>query len=404
MSKKSVLPLSLAFGICAILAETASAKSSSSQTTQTHWDRRTDALLFVGPRYLNQTGLSDRDGTVDAMTVIGHKIRANRGNWEFEGRPEFRSMLGNSVGLASNDPALLSIKPPENFLPFRLTLSESRGFENYLSLERLYARYHKGGFQAQIGRSVVSLGVLKVFPIWNRFSRPLPTAWGPSSIVYGRDNAQVKFQLGDWSIQGVAIQGKNEGQYPEHVRHVELTWFSSVGLEMHLLVGQWWNIPTYGFALAQDVDGVTWRSEGLFFEDHLHLGFGLEKAISEKWTLLAEGAFLSDNTDDYEKYRFQNTKPYQILRALGYGYLTARYKWTDDWFVSGSTTFNFADLSQYLGMRVEYTYNENLEFAASLFGPMGFYDAEFSAESFVFPGKRTIGAPLQSSLEMRYYF
>ncbi|MBL7716144.1 MAG: hypothetical protein JNL01_11830 [Bdellovibrionales bacterium] len=376
-----------------------------SGSSSVHWDRRTDTFFFVGPRYLNQTGLSDRDGTVDALTVIGHKIRATTGNWEFEARPEFRSMLGNSVGLSASDPARLSIQPPEGFLPLRFALSEGRPWENYLSLERIYARYHKGGFQVQAGRSVVSLGVLKVFPIWNRFSRPLPTAWGPSSLIYGRDNVSAKIQLGDFSFQGLALQGKDQGQYPEHARHLEMTWYAaSAGLELHLLAGQWWNIPTFGFAVAQDISGVTVRTEGLIFENHLHLGFGLEKAINEKWTLLAEGAFLSDNTDDYEKYRFQNDKPYQILRALGYGYLSMRYKWSDDWFVSGSTTFNVADLSQYLGVRVEYTLNENLELAASLFGPVGFYDAEFSAESFVFPGKRTIGAPLQSSLEMRYFF
>ncbi|RYG56467.1 hypothetical protein EON80_29345, partial [bacterium] len=169
---------------------------------------RGDLRLWGGARKQNQVGLSDWEQTSDTYLVVGNQWTGSFSGVRFEFRPELRLLAGDSVGLPPTDIARMSIQPPSQLAKLQWSLFNSdRGAEGFFSIERANLTIPLGDAELSVGRKVLSLGTLKVIPIWNRLSRPLPTAYGPDALIFGRDQASLRYQNGNIGFFGFWVEG-----------------------------------------------------------------------------------------------------------------------------------------------------------------------------------------------------
>jgi hypothetical protein len=244
----------------------------------------------------------------------------------------------------------------------------------------------------------VSLGVLKIFPLWNKFSRPLPTVAGPA-LIYSSDLAGARVQQGEWVWQAQAIGGPTAD---DSVFLAEAAWYAEFG-EFHALVARWWRLPTAGLAFAKDLGGTTVRAEGLAIDlgrvdrpdGQWQLGAGAERALSADWTLLGELLYQSQGYDHSADYPVALPSRFTPLHARAYAYLNVQYKLTPYWTLSPAALANLADASTYLIAKVLHSLSEDTDVYAEADLPFGSDGAEFAEKAFRFPTGAYVGVPVQ---------
>lgn len=247
-----------------------------------------------------------------------------------------------------------------------------------MSFERLVLSYQSPSTEISIGRKPVGLGVLSVFPVWNKFSRPMITAFGPLT-VYGQDRLLARYQSGSWAMQAMDIEGND----PDNTsRFVEATYYGE-NLEAHILAGSIFDHGAMGFALTGDVAGTSLRLEEISFSGRgVQAGVGAERAFNAKWSGLAEFLYLEEGASDKNGYftlpAAMNIRP---LNAKGYGFARLEYKPWDLWVFQLGYLANFIDSSGLVNGKAIYSLTNEADLSLEVRHPLGDEGTELATKN-----------------------
>lgn len=247
------------------------------------------------------------------------------------------------------------------------------------SLERLHFEYRTNSAQFSIGRKPVSLGVLSVFPVWNKFTRPLMTDLGPLRVV-SQDQISFRYQINSWLFQGIDLEGQDASS-TNAARIFEGAWYGD-SFELHILGGLWWQSTTLGLAAIKDIAGNSIRFEGIHFSGHgFQAGLGAERAFDEAWSLLLEFLYLDEGASNKSQYSLLSTSPFRMLSAKAYGFGRIEYKPWPLWILQLGTLINFIDTGELLNAKAAYSVTNEIELTTELRLPLGDNTAEFSQDT-----------------------
>ena len=398
----------LAFLVFAGLATRARADFSSST--------RADISAYWLYRDLNQNGLSQYSDTRDQVITAQVLEQLTFDKVQFEFQPEILYHHGDGVGPVPPDPATLSMAPPNR--PGKMSWQWNPAPANqeaYFDLERLVLAYQSENFQAYLGRKPVSLGVLKLFPVWNKFTRPSPVAVGPEAIVFGQDGGGLRTQFGE-----VTVAAATEVQGPDRYTTAsigEVTWFSP-DIEVHLLGAEWWQANVAGLAFSKDLFGATIRAEGLYIGPDQRrgvtpptglgwrgqIGGGVEYAFTENLSGIGEVLWQQNGAASTADYTLVSNDPFQILRARAYSIEQLKYKVSNFLTLTPTLVGNWVDYSQYILFSGDYSFNQSTDLILTLAGPLGGPAKEFSVTALDAPTGARLGAPAQVSLALATTF
>lgn len=373
------------------------------------WDGKGRVSVSGAYRDFAQEGLGPYDGAWESLVFANYQARFYLAeSFRLEAAPELRGFVSRAAGLGPGVAGFATVEGPERLLDLDARLVNGGTAEWILDWERLNFVANYEAFEAQLGRKPVSVGTLKVLPLWNKFSRPLPHTAGPNP-VFGSDSLTLRWQAGVYALQAIDIEGKGF-RASEAVRWLEFIYYHPE-IEFHVMAARWWERYSAGFALAKDFLGATLRAElllaGLDEEGdrrELQGGLGAECALDETWTLLAEGLFQSDGSDRSSEYPLVIPSRFRPLRAKGYVYLQAAANFAAFWNASVASLVNVVDGSFYPLLRLSRSLSDNIDLSLDLRGPVGSPGKEFSRKTFVLPSftgsARMIGAESQAMLEM----
>jgi hypothetical protein len=366
-------------------------------------------------RQIPQLGFSTREHSYDLFLRASTQLRIYKDNYQFEIKPELSGYKGDSTALSgSGDAYYLSVKTPDRHLNLRKKLSDKD--EWYLDLEKLNFSFNQEELELSLGRKPVSLGVLKIFSVWNKFSKPLPITAGPPAVL-SSDNLSVHYQRGTGSMLGTYIVGPKDA---DSVILAEFTYYDPL-YEFHCLAANWWQHSTFGLAFAKDLWGATWRLESLLIkannkvkdtndeknkheQDETQSGFGVEYAFDEKASFLSEFLMQSQASRHASEYpNFQGSR-FQSFRAYAYNYTQLQYKVTSLLTSVFSVLGNLVDGSKYWIIKSQYSYSDNTDFFAELDIPNGTDHSEFTRKSRIYANGMYIGAPTQISMGLKNVF
>lgn len=364
------------------------------------WDGKGDFSLANEYREFPQSGFGPYSHAYESIVLAKYQLRFFPSTAvRLEATPEVRGFVSRMVGRGPGEPGYATVEGPERLFDFKTSLVSGNTAQWLLDTERLNFIFSLGDFEMQLGRKPIGVGTLKVLPIWNKFSRPLPNTAGPN-LIFGQDSATLRWQSGQWSLQALDIEGKS-ARPEEAVRWMEAILYNPA-LELHLMASRWWEKNVVGLAFAKDLGGATVRGEALGIgldrsgkENEFQGGLGLEYAVNETWTFLGESLFQSDGADRTSEYTVLIPSPYRPLRAKAYAFLQATAQIDAYWIANFGTLVNGIDGSFYPLLKLTRSLSDHLDAALDLRGPVGRDGKEFSREAFRFPRGRTIGAPSQ---------
>ncbi|MGZ3713162.1 MAG: hypothetical protein ACXVBE_15465 [Bdellovibrionota bacterium] len=373
------------------------------------WDGKGDISVAGEYRDFPQAGFGPYAHAYESIVLGKYQMRIFPAKvLRIEGTPEVRGFVSRMVGRGPGEPGYATVEGPERLFDFKVNLATGNTSQWLLDTERLNLILSLGNIEVQLGRKPIGVGTLKVLPIWNKFSRPLPNTAGPN-LIFGQDSATLRWQKGQWAFQALDIEGK--AARPEAaVRWLEAILYNPA-LELHLMASRWWEKNVFGLAFAKDLGGATLRGEALDIgpdshgvENEFQGGLGLEYAVNEVWTFLGESLFQSDGANRTSQYTVLIPSPYRPLRAKAYAFLQATAQIDAYWIASFGALVNGIDGSFYPLLKISRSISDHVDAALDLRGPIGKNGKEFSQQTFHFPQGRTIGAPSQIQLSLTASF
>jgi hypothetical protein len=365
-----------------------------------------EALVSGFFREINSPGNSALNSAGDSYDMAAVNGRISQDDFHLGFRPEIRVLAGQSESLAPTDPAYLTVRSPSRFVNIGADLGSQGNYQGYFDFERLDLSFTPGNLEVYVGRRPISLGVLKIFPCWNKFTRPLPGVGGPV-IIYGSDGAGISYQKKDVLVKQITILGSTPA---DQVYLGEATWYASA-VELHLLASDWWQNNVLGFAFAFDAAGITFRGELLDIgvnqnvsDSQVQGGFGFERALDEKWSILGESFFQSIGVTDVADYPLEPISRFNPLRAIGYGSLNLAYQASPFWNLSAGILTNFVDLGNIIILKATNSLTDNSELFIEGDIPAAREGAEFASRSFIFSDGSAFGTPLQLQAGLKTSF
>lgn len=368
-------------------------------------DQKSEIQPSIYYRQIPQKGFTSQEQSFDLFFRGGSQLRWTEGSWQIEVKPELYGFTGDSKISGDTDPYLISMKSPDRLMNLRHKINVDD--EWYLELEKFNFSYNKEELEISIGRKPVSLGILKVFPVWNKFSKPLPITIGPATVL-SSDNLSLRYQGGSLSYSFTSIAGAKE---QDVVHFAGITYYAK-DFEMHALLGQWWKNSTLGLAFAKDVWGATWRFETLLYQESIldqkrqeqQTGLGVEYAFNDKLSMLSEFLVQSNGAKNSEEYVGLAESRFRMLKAQSYNFTQIQYKLTSLLTTSLGVLINGADGSHYDIFKMQYSYSDNTDLFAEINVPQGKTEGEFSRKAWVAPNGFYRGAPTQASIGLKYIF
>jgi hypothetical protein len=356
-------------------------------------------------RELSQQGFSDVNQTVDDYTLIDLRTKTRIDNFTLRIAPEVRGLVSKAVSLSSQDPAFLTVNSPPRFLNTQRTIASGTNALFVADIDVMDLSYSTDNAEIYVGRRPVGIGVLKAIPIWNKFTKPLPTVSG-YPLIFNPDMVGARYQFGQFATQAFQIRGATQD---DTVSLLEQTYYGGE-LEVHLLESYWWNNWVVGLALVKDLGGLTLRSESLYIglnsttENQFQTALEGEYALNAKWSLLGSLFLYSRGATSTAQYQIFSPTRFTPLHALAYGYLQIIDKQTALWTISLADQVNWIDLSQYVLLRSLYSVSTNFDFYVDLNVPVGRENSEFSSHTFVFSDGTYVGLPSQLDAGLKLFF
>lgn len=365
--------------------------------------------IYGSYRHLNQENLSQKEDNLFSTALWAASTfkfyPAELVNFEI--RPELRYLRDEGISLKKNDPAAATIAPTERLFPLEWQLKKEKKDESSLSIERVKLSIQNNQFEIHVGRRPISLGTLRIFPVWNKFSKISPTSFAAPQIIATQDGFSLRQQsdLGVLQVVGVLDKESRKNAYLS-----ELVLFYET-LELHALVGNWWDARALGFGVSKDVGGLNIKGETLYIPsgenlDHqiLQIGLGGEYAFSAALSGVFELFYESNGHSNKNDYQVNLLDRFSFLQSTAYSFLQFFWKTTPTLTLSQGLLQNVLDQSTLVLSKIEYSYSENMDLTFALSSPFGSKGSEFSKETFHFYPDKKLGMPTIVSLTSKIYF
>jgi hypothetical protein len=285
-------------------------------------------------------------------------------NWRAEIAPEIRILMSD-ISIPRSLRSSVGFSDRSFLNQWKITSQDKSDIS--ASIEKLNFSYQGENSELLIGRKPVSLGVLVVFPVWNKFSKPFVTNLGPSRVT-SQDQLIFHGQLGNWAYQLLDI----EQPAPfSSTRIGEFTWFGS-GFELHALFADWWNQSTMGFAFSGDLLGTTLKLESLHIqEEGWQIGSGVERAFTESLSGIVEFLYL-ENGAASEREEFSVTPSlFRPLIAKWYGFARIVDKFSDLTTIEFGLLENLIDHSLFINPKISYSVSNDIDMSLEARLPTG---------------------------------
>lgn len=370
----------------------------------------TDLLGYGDYRALNGNNVSSYSNVGDGYFNFAPQLRVFQDQFSFEVRPETRFLAGQGTQVPTTDPAFVTVRSPRRFVNLDTVLVNRNKVQLVQDFERLALSFSNSTTEIYLGRKPVSIGVLKILPVWNKFTKPLPIVSGPT-LIFSSDGAGFRTQYDNILVRTLYLPGANTS---DTVTLGEAT-LQFPGLEIHALLSEWWQQTTAGLAFAKDISGVSVRDEALFVglsqsdsDRQIQNGFGAEYAFTDKLSALGELWYLGKGATSSAQYNAypvrQTSSPFRPLPANLYSAFQATYNLTSLWTVSLGDFLNLVDLSQYGLLKLIYSVSDNAVLEVDGMLPFGSDGSEFSQKSLTLPTGAYYGAPAQLAASLKYSF
>lgn len=371
------------------------------------FDQTFEGQLYEQFRKFSRTNDSSFVSVYDTYGIFSSDATLSDGGWQFSAKPELRMLFSQAVSAASDDPARVTLAPPERYFDLERSFGQGSNRDFLIALEKLNAVYSWDTAEIYAGRRPISLGVLRVFPVWNKFTRPLP--FQPAILQRSSsDGAGVRFQTDRFLLKTFTILGADVKRDAAHL--FEATYFGS-GFDLLLLGGSWWEKKTLGFAFSTEWRGLGIKNESLLigFDEkndvrEFQNGTGFEYTLTEKFSAAAEFLYLSQGVDTKEERPLNTRTRFMPLNSKSYSYLNVSYKFTPLWSANWGLCINLTDGSTYSLLNSSRSLTENIDLNFDFNLPLGSDEAEFSQRSIFLQEDITLGYPLSAavSLKMTY--
>jgi hypothetical protein len=366
---------------------------------ETHWQFHGEGLLQR--RSLNQSGFESSSTRMEGFGLVDSAFTASGAEFFFEAKPQVR--LVQSPGVKSPGPGVASVGMAPRWLNSRRVIQRAEDRAVYADWDRLNGRWQSrlesGYAEISLGRRPISLGVLRFFPVWNKFTLPLSFTPGPEWID-NPDGAMARYQSQDLSLRAIEIQG--QGSAHDAVSLVEAK-FSRQNMDAQILVGDWESRETAGLGLAVDHWGATWRLESLHFEPRRsghgsttagtdQVGLGFERALSAEWTVALEYYQQSLCVEKIGGFGVAPLSDVQVLNGCRYVLPYVDYQINSLWHAGIGSLIQLGDRSGMGFFSAIYSMSDDstLEFKVKQsFGRRG---SEFGSARYKDPLGRTMGA------------
>lgn len=373
-------------------------------STQSHADELNlglskEAKLYFSARNLNQN-LEVNQHAVDMIFLANINAIAESGNFRFEAKPEIRVISGDNNRLSTNNPALIHLESP-------LRAWESRfHFGNppdktilYGDWEKLNLTFNYEQAELYFGRKIISLGVMKYFPVWNKFSRPL-LGVTLIPIYYGSDGFGGRIQFDQWTIQANQLY-YNLGN--DRISTLQVIHYGEFA-DLHGMVGSWWNQTIFGLAISRDMLEATFNLEYFHYQNQFQLGFGFDRALNEKITLNIEALYQSEGAGSSLDYNPFLLSRFRNLQASFYSWIVAQIQIDSLWKGSAGGLTNWIDQGTALNLGITHSLSETLELSLDTLIAIAPQNAEFSTQAFQFNDGSKFGMPTQLVVHLDWTF
>lgn len=296
----------------------------------------------------------------------------------FEGRLLFRNFQSYSNNENADDLARLNLTPPKRLLNGLMVNKYTQFSQTTLDIGTLWVNYTINDWQITAGRKALGLGVMKALPVWNRLKPVLPSPSG-YLLDYNPDLVDVRFQSGKWTFATFA----SFAQKPEdQIVAFETVYYGSL-VESHFLLADWWQQSAVGYAGVTDLSGTSLRIESLFVAPNKDLkggqqiGLGVERVLSEAWSIEVEYYHSSFGTTKKNEYLTQAATPFRTLFATDYIFPKISYNITDFWAMKLGWLVNMIDGSAMFVADSTYSILNNVDIFGTLRLPTASYESEF---------------------------
>lgn len=349
---------------------------------------RTSEIL-ISPEYISTDLLPPQQASNrgHSYLFINTRFSLTENRFTAEAQPELHWLQSTAT--------LLDLERNASKFPKRFAKLEwNKGAETHsqisIGFERLGMIFNTSRGEISIGRRPVSLGVLNIFPVWNKFSRPLISDLGPLR-AFSQDQISARFQKNEFAARAIDIEGDHQR---DAARLAVVSWFGE-SAELHLLGGYWWKKAAYGLAGVKDFDGTSVKIEAIRFQDHSgQMGLGAERAFNDQWSIIFEALYLGEGATDKDKYLLAPPSRFCPLLARAYAYARIDFKPTPLWQIQWGDLANAMDQSQLLHSKIIYSLTNESDLDFEIRWPLGPARSEFSKDR----------APLQALAGLRWVF
>jgi hypothetical protein len=355
---------------------------------------------------LNQEGYSRWNELNELYGVAGVQQTLKWNVWLFEVRPELRLLASEAYQPPTTDPFYPNLSFSDRKFQLGQSLQSSTSNQTYLDLETLYLKLQLKRFEVMVGRQALNIGIIKNFPIWNKFSSfNLLNTRIP--LQPGVDQINARIQGGNWWLQGLAVFGARE----EQNAFLGIAGFPLDFLEFQLLYSQWWEEGIAGFNLQKELGGFLLKTEWLFVgtapadrDQHTEGALALEYAFNESWSSTAEFIYFSVGAGTDEPVPMTAPSKYFPLRSADYLLWQLEWQVTPFWNVSTIPVINLVDSSTFFTMAVRKNISDNSDITLQLKIPVGSSQTEFSPRTFEFNNSSYLGVSQTAALQFKMYF
>lgn len=357
---------------------------------ETHWQFHSEGIVQY--RDLNQNGFDTNTSLTEGYALADVGVTTKWESFFLEVKPQFRG--AQSPGLNRQGPAATGVGMPPRWLNSRRLIQSSFDRVLYADWDRLNLRwqhsFENSDMELSVGRRPISLGVLRLFPVWNKLTLPLIFLPGPEWID-NPDSVLARYQLERTSFRFIEVQGHGSERDSLVLGEAKLSMGSA---EAQILAGDWGTRATVGLAVSFDSWGATWRAEGLHFENRREsfktdssfssagtdqIGFGIERALNAEWTAVLEYYQQSECATEQGTYGLTPFTEVQVLNGCRYVFPYLDYQINSLWRLSFGSLIQAVDFSGMGVIDINHSVSDNTTLELKLKQSFGQSGSEFGS-------------------------
>ncbi len=364
-------------------------------------------LALTGTRTVfNQDGFSDWNNLTEFFLLAGVQQIIQWHSVLFEIRPEIRYLNSNAFQSDKSDLAYPSISTPGRKMHLSKNIQSANTSESLIDIETIYLKIQTDRFEGMAGRQNLNLGIIKNFPIWNKFAN-FNLINTRVQLQPGVDQATVRIQGERWWMQGISVFSDDE----KLNAYLALAGFPLEFLEFQLLGAKWWQSSVAGFNIQKDLKGILFKTEWLSIgldsgdvDKHVQGAVAAEYAFSEDWSTTIEYIYASVGSTVPKDITLLPPSKFFPLRSAHYLLWQLDWQVSPFWNISVIPLINLVDKSSLVSLSIRKNISDNIDLNFQYKVPTGPPETELSARAFEFRNGSYIGVNQTALVQLKMFF